>query len=239
MNKIDKEQIQNFLGSIPDNFAVLEQGVPPSVQKEYIDLSKRIIRRFKTKTILERSQNLFDQQTGVQVKKKILIELAHLGTVESYRTIEKFLRQVDKELNVWAVLALRECRMFLESDLLEEKKGFISTGLGGKDNKIRYCFVIRSKDGMSFQKKQQEIIQDQFKRTCAKLDSVLENISFQNNFLSASILVSMDVAVGDVIEHGIENCNKEEPYLKFHYYVTNVSPPTEKDIKEYLEEIRD
>jgi hypothetical protein len=49
----------------------------------------------------------------------------------------------------------------------------------------------------------------------------------------------MDVAVGDIIERGIENCNKEEPCLKFHYYVTNVSPPTEEDIQIYLKEIKD
>ena len=159
--------------------------------------------------------------------------------MESYRTIEGFLRQADKELEASAVLALRECRMLLECDLLEEEKGFISTGLGGKDNRIRYCFVIRSNAGIPFRKRQQDIIPDQFKRICAELDAVLENISFQKNYLSASVLVSMDVAVGDIIERGIENCNKEEPCLKFHYYVTNVSPPTEEDIQIYLKEIKD
>ena len=196
MSKMDKDQIRNFLDSIPNDFDVLEKEVSRAVQKEYIDLFKKFIQRDKPKTILERSQNLFDQQTGIQVKKRLLIELAHLGTVESYRIIERFLKQVDKKLEAWAVLALRECRMFMESDLLEEDKGFISTGLGGKDNRIRYCFVIRSNAGIPFRKRQQDIIQDQFKRTCAELDVVLENFSFQNNYLSASILVSMDVAVG-------------------------------------------
>ncbi len=230
---MDKEQIQDFLESIPNDFDVLEKAVPRSVQKEYIDLSKKFIRWDKPKTILGRSQNLFDQQTDIQVKKKILIELAHLGTVESYMAIERFLRQAEKKLEAWAVLALRECRMLLESDLLEEKKGFISTGLGGKDNRIRYCFVIGSNDGMSFRKRHRDIIHDQFKRACAGLDSVLEKIFFQKNYFNATILVSMSVAVGNLIERGIENCNKEEPCLEFHYYVTNVSPPTEKDIEEY------
>jgi hypothetical protein len=236
---MDKNQIQNFLESIPNDFNILDKGISQSVQKEYIDLSKKIIQRDNSKTILKRSQNLFKQQSGIQLKKRILIESAHLGTVESYRIIEKILKQEDKKLEAWAVLALRECRMFLESDLLEVKKGFISTGLGGKDNRIRYCFVVRSHASIPFRKRQQDIIQDQFKRICAELNAVLENISFQKNYLNASVLVSMDMAAGDVIERGIENCNKEEPCLKFYYYVTNVSPPTEKDIKEYLEEIRD
>ena len=134
-------------------------------------------------------------------------------------------------------MALRESRMLLESDLLEEEKGFISTGLGGRENRLRYCFVIRSNDGAPFHQRQMNIIQEQFKRTCEELEAELESLSFQKNYLIANALISMDVAIGNFIERGIETCNKEEPCLKFHYYVTNVRPPTTKDIQEYLKEI--
>ena len=81
------------------------------------------------------------------------------------------------------------------------------------------------------------IVQEQFKRTCEEFDAELEGLSFQKNYLKINTLISMDVAIGNFIERGIENCNKEEPCLKFHYYVTNVLPPTAKDIQEYLKEI--
>ena len=81
------------------------------------------------------------------------------------------------------------------------------------------------------------IIQEQFKRTCEELNAELENLSFQENYLIAIALISMEVAIGNFIERGIENCSKEEPCLKFHYYVTNVRPPMTKDIQEYLQEI--
>ena len=77
--------------------------------------------------------------------------------MEAYRTIEKFFKQTGQELNAWSALALRECRMLLENELLEEERGFISTGLGGKGKRIRYCFVISSYNGESFQKRQNEL----------------------------------------------------------------------------------
>jgi len=48
----------------------------------------------------------------------------------------------------------------------------------------------------------------------------------------------MDVAVGEVIEESISECNKMSEFLFPDYYVTNVKKPTPKEILEYLQEIR-
>jgi hypothetical protein len=47
----------------------------------------------------------------------------------------------------------------------------------------------------------------------------------------------MDIAVGDVIEEGIKECNKMDEFLYFHYYVTNIKKPTKEEISKYLGEI--
>lgn len=57
------------------------------------------------------------------------------------------------------------------------------------------------------------------------------------NYAMIKILVPMDVAVGTVIEEGISECNKKEPFLYFSYYVTNVKKPTSEEILPYLEEV--
>jgi len=58
--------------------------------------------------------------------------LAHLGTPESCRILEKYLKSPETNLRDWALLSQKECRMFLENVLLEEEGGFISTGLEGR-----------------------------------------------------------------------------------------------------------
>jgi len=47
----------------------------------------------------------------------------------------------------------------------------------------------------------------------------------------------MDVAVGEVIEQGISECNTISEFLFPDYYVTNVKKPTSEEISKYLEEI--
>jgi len=47
----------------------------------------------------------------------------------------------------------------------------------------------------------------------------------------------MDIAVGEVIEESISECNKMDEFLSHDYYVTNVKKPTQEEISKYLEEI--
>jgi hypothetical protein len=52
------------------------------------------------------------------------------------------------------------------------------------------------------------------------------------------MLIPMDIAVGEIIEEGISECNKIGEFLFLDYYVTNVGRPTHKEISNYLEEIK-
>ena len=186
---------------------------------------------------MKASEDLFNPDSPVADKKKILINLAHLGTVEAYRIIEKYVKDgVDKRLKEWAMLSLKECRMFLESNLTEESKGFVSTGLGGKGNKLRYYFVIGSNDAVPFSQRQKKIIEQEFASVCRKHYSLIEEIQFQKNYSLLKVLIPMDKAVGDVIEEGIKLCDGREDFLDVHYYVTNVKKPSKKDIEKYLRE---
>jgi hypothetical protein len=172
------------------------------------------------------------------MKKRTLILLAHFGTAESYKILEKYLKSSERTLRDWALLSLKECRMFLESALLEEEGGFISTGLGGKDNKLRYYFIVGSKGGLSFSETHRNTLNAWFETISQRYNSEIEEINFETNYAMIRILIPIDVAVGDVIEEGISQCNKMEEFLFFHYYVTNVKKPTNEEILQYLEEIR-
>ncbi len=82
---------------------------------------------------------------SLQVKKEILARLATIEKVECYRVIEAFLEIAEEDLHDWALLALNESRMLLESKILDENQVFISTGLGGKEEKLRYFVALMSR----------------------------------------------------------------------------------------------
>ncbi len=223
---------------ILNGFSLMEDAIDLSVQEEYFNFSKTInFNNVDYKEVLKESNKLFSENTPIELKKRILILLAHFGTVESYRILEMYLK-LSQDLRDWALLSLKECRMFLESSLLEEDGGFISTGLGGKDNKLRYYFIISSKEGLPFSKTHKNTLKRAFGTISHKYNSEIEEIDYETNYAMIKVLIPMDVAVGIFIEEGLRECNKIDGFLLFHYYVTNVNKPTNDEIFKYFEEIR-
>lgn len=222
-----------------DNFILIDEPINLSIQKEYITFSESIeFDNVDYKEVLTGSDELFNKHTPIESKKRILILLAHLGTPESYGILKKYSKSSEAELRDWTLLSLKECRMFLESVLLKHEGGLISTGLGGKDNKLRYYLIVSSKDGLPFSEHYRNTLKRGFETISHKYKSQIEEIDFETTYAMIGMLIPMDIAIGKVIEEGITECNKKREFLLSDYYVTNVEKPTQKEISNYLEEIR-
>jgi len=234
-SKDDRRRSKNVM----DNFSLIDEPIGLSAQKEYFSFSETIdFDNVDYKHILTESDRLFCKDTPIESKKKILILLAHLGTPESRRILEKYLRSSEAKLRDWALLSLKECRTFVESVLLKEEGGFISTGLGGKDNKLRYYFIVSSKDGLPFSESHRNTLNREFEIASRKHKSEIEEIDFEVTYAMIGVLVPMEIAVGEIIEEGLGECNNIGEFLSLDYYVTNVGKPTYEEISDYLEEIR-
>ena len=158
-----------------------------------------------------------------------MVRLAEIGDVKSYRKIEEIIqKRANPELIEFAYVALKFARINLENQLSDEPIGFISSGLGGKGNKLRYYFVIKSAENISQEREQR--IQDQLKLICLKSDSEFETIENFGNYVLIKILVSIDFAIGNVIEQLIEKCN----FADKEYFCTNVEKPTNELIEKWI-----
>ena len=236
--KRDKDNLEKSKNDL-DSFTLIDEAIDLSIQEEYFSFSETIdFDNVDYEEVLTESDKLFDKHTPIELKKRILILLAHLGTAESCRIVEKYLMISEGNLRDWALLSLKECRAFLESVLLHEESGSISTGLGGKENKLRYYFIVSSKDGLPFSETHRDTLKRGFETISHKYKSEIEEINFEATYVMIGILIPMDVAVGEVIEEGISECNKMSEFLFPDYYVTNVKKPTPEEISKYLEEIK-
>ena len=177
---------------------------------------------------------LFSLNTSFENKKEALAILAHQGTLEAYKNIERFLETKEKSLEVWAVLALQECRMFLESSLSDRIGGILMTGLGGENNRLRYFVIIRSRNDATLTSTQNETIKLRFSYICSKFDSRIEEIQAHQYYVTMKVLIPMDVAVAEIIEGGIAECAAFGDFLDENYYVTNAGIPSETEILHYL-----
>jgi hypothetical protein len=238
MNDIKRKDDRGNSKNVLDSFILIDEPIDLSIQEEYLSFSETIdFDNVGYEEVLMESDRLFDKHTPIELKKRILILLAHLKSPESCRRLEKYLKVSDRNLRDWALLSLKECRTFLESVLLQEEEGFISTGLGGKDNRLRYYFIVSSKGGLPFSETQRNTLKRGFETVSLKYKSEIEEINFEATYGMIGILIPMDAAVGEVIEGGISECNKMGEFLFPDYYVTNVKKPTPEEISMYLDEI--
>jgi len=236
----DKEKdIKEFLDNIPDTFDILEEGIDIQIQKEYIEYSHSFDNGELTETeTIMLGKILFLPTAQIDAKKKVLAMLAHLGTITAFRLIEKYYKHPDNEIKQWTALALQECKMFLESELMDEGKVFISSGLGGLKDKLRYYLLVLPLLNRTFTTEQKEIIKEEFNYVSKVLNCLIESNYISDRYIGFTVLVPMDVAVGTFIESGIEKCNKNGDNVLEHYYVTNQNIPDEAEIKEIIKIIR-
>ena len=132
MDENDLKKIQEAIDSLPENFSILEEQIDVDLQMEYFELARSTREEDEIEGLIKTAPDLlYSEESTFELKKKTLVGLAGIDDVEAFRIIEKFHKESSEELKSWAVLALQESRMVLQSSLLEEQQVFISTGLGG------------------------------------------------------------------------------------------------------------
>ncbi|WP_373520808.1 hypothetical protein, partial [Aquiflexum sp.] len=198
--KDNPEDLQNFLDGIPDKFDILEEGVDLQTQKEYLDYSHSFdLGELTEAETINLGNILCDSRTEIEGKKKAMTLLAHLGTITAYRQIERYYLHPDNDLRKWAVMALQECRMLLESMLTDENTGFIISGLGGQKDKLRFYFLMLPVSDKPFTTAQKNIIKEQVNLVAKDLNCIVETVDPADKFVGLTVLVPMDVAVGTFI----------------------------------------
>jgi len=213
----ERNEIRRILDSIPEELRVIEDKINQSAIEEFYDLSVRVDSHEKE-----------DKNTQSSNKEK-LVRLAKTGDVKSYRRIEEIIQETENsELEEFAYVALKFARINLEDQLSDEPIGFISSGLGGKGNKLRYYFVIKSTEKISEEREQ--IIQDELRLICLNSDSEFETIENFGNYVLVKVLVSIDFAIGNVIEGLINRCN----FADKEYFCTNIEKPTNELIEKWI-----
>lgn len=229
------EKIQEILGGMQGNLKVLEQQIDMDLQVEYYECSLKMKEEKDDEWGMDHAKYLYEPGYSTQVKREILARLASIDKVESYRYIETFLDQAGEELHDWAVLALNENRMLLESRFLDESQVFISTGLGGKDERLRYFVALVSRSKLDLDVTQQKVIKNEFDFILKKFGAEIEEIHFSEHISTILLLLPMDLSLTEVIQEAIDECNKYGDFLNADFIVTNVKTLSFREIKDFLE----
>lgn len=227
-------KIREILGGASENFSIIEHQVDVRVQMEYFEFSRNHPPADDQEKVLERESQLYSADIDISEKKSLLVSLAAIDKPEAYRAIQRYLPNASAELKDWTAMALQESRMLLESRLLDEQQVFISTGLGGRESKLRYFVVIFSISKVEFTQTQKDLIDSEFRFTLKKFESEVEEISFYEHHASILALVPLDVPVKDPFDASIDECNSLAEFIQSGYIITNVKKLNHEEIDEIL-----
>ncbi|MFW5831257.1 MAG: hypothetical protein ACOC1J_00285 [Prolixibacteraceae bacterium] len=229
--------IQKALEDLPGNFNILEDKIDIAVQMKYFEFSRKLRKKNNLEEFFENREELFSPETDRKRKKEILAALAAYDDVQAYRTIENFAEEPDHDLHEWAVLALQESKMLMQSSLLDEQQVFISTGLGGKGQKLRYCVVFINKEReQMLTRTQQKLVKDELIFALKNEEGEFEVISFFEGFSTSLVLLPLKTDLKMLFRSVIDECNQYGNFLQEDMIVTNVKDLSRGEIIQLLNE---
>jgi len=229
------EKIEELFGKNPGNVNILDREIDVDTQMEYFEYSRKVASEFDEYWAIDHSDYLQDETYPVELKKRILARLATIERVECYRMIESYLSNPDEELIDWASLSLYESKMHLEGEFLGENQIFISTGLGGKDNKLRYFVVLIARNNENLNDIQKKVIKSEFGYSLKKYDAEIEHISFSDYLSTITLLLPIQFPIKQVFGEAVDMCNIYGDFLRESFIVTNVKTLSFDEIKDFIE----
>ena len=230
------DKLKRMIEEDPDNVSILEEVIDVNLQMKYFKVSVKAKKDLDVDGVLSMKDNLFDTEMPLKDKKKLMAQLASVNKVEAFRTLEQYSLSPDKELRAWSVLALQESRMLIHAVLLDKSPVFISTGLGGRSNKLRYFVVFVTRNGESFTPVQQSLVTGELEFIGKKYQAEIEEVKFHPNYATAVMLIPLRESVKDLLTSVINSCNEYGEFLFPSFMVTNVKRLSHKDIHKAIKE---
>lgn len=232
------EDISQLLAMAGTNLNILEEEVDIAVQKQYFATQETMSKSPEDyqkicKQYIENINDLFDEAIDEEVKKRMLVVLATVDDVSIYRAIENFSKQ-DTPLQKWAVIALQQSRMLIQSTLLDDPGVFISTGLGGQGSLLRYFCVFVNRNKGKLEEFQRNVIKNEMEAAIVPLKGTIEQIEFSDAYTTLLILLPIDTDLQPLFTTIIDECNQYGNFLHENMIITNVKKLDSSEIHTIL-----
>jgi hypothetical protein len=232
------ERFRESFNKMEGHFHILEQRVPVELQMEYFKYSGRMRRNnilMTEENFNTYKQNLSDSEATTDTKRHALSALAVSNEVRAYRVLEEYIQHPEPSVTNWAYMALMESRISLESELSEEKQIYISTGLGGKGEKLRFYALFLASENKCFELYQRKVIEREFVYYLTKENCEIERLIIKDVYVELLFLISVHIDLKAVLDNMVTECNQYGNFLSGVFTITNVKELSAEEITEIIE----
>ncbi|GHU71219.1 hypothetical protein FACS189413_12660 [Bacteroidia bacterium] len=220
---------------IKGNVHVLDTVVPVEKQMEYFHYSELVRRNLKNESIDDLIEDLQREDVPLSDQKYMLSVLAISGDVKAFRAIEAYSRgNYDPALTDWVAMSILQARITLDSEFSDERQVFISSGLGGKGDKLRFYAFFQSEKLIPFTDYQRNLITQEFSYSIKKYQGEVEEIKIEKNYFSILFLINLQEDIRKMMESALNECNEYGDFIHSSFVITNVKCFDEYDIEREL-----
>jgi len=189
-NKTDKKS---------DNIIVLEDRINAQSFFDFLEVQSSFKNhKINEKLFLKNIKEIENKGTPIIRKKAFLSLLSQIKKVEIYRFLENFAKKADPDIKDWALLAYAESNAQLRKFLTNEDAIVIVSGLGGKNNKVRFFTLFYDENKKNLDQGQINLIKTELKYLLEKYNFELEEFKHKDFWFSFTSLFSLD---NEEIEH--------------------------------------
>ncbi|GHT54184.1 hypothetical protein FACS189446_3280 [Bacteroidia bacterium] len=223
--------LQQSLGGLKGQLHFLETNVPVEKQMDYFRYSENVRNDSRPTSVEEQIEILLSPESSPKEIKHALTYLAISGDIKAYRTLESYNKEHSDD---WAEMSLLQAKITLESDLSDEKQIFISTGLGGKGEKLRFSAFFKSNRLRPFSNYQRDLIEKEMPYSIEQHGGEVEEIKMAENYFTILFLVHINVDIKHMFESVVNECNQYGDFINSSFIITNVKAFSEEEIRKEL-----
>ncbi|MDR2138470.1 MAG: hypothetical protein LBP50_02830 [Tannerella sp.] len=234
-------RFQEFLQEKGDgNFYILEQQVPIKVQTDYFEYSNQLRKsppRLDETDCEAYLARLRLPDTPEEQKRKLLASLAVSGQAKAYGILKQYAEECDPALSDWAYLALMESRIVLETELSDGKQIYISTGMGGEGQRLRFFILLAASSDVPFLPYQRQMIEQESAYFLSGENGKIESLTIREKHVELLVLLPIQVDLNRLLGKLIRECNQYGNFLSKNMMITNVRVFDEEEITKFLQQI--
>jgi hypothetical protein len=229
------DNIEGVINNIPENFKILEETIDIDVQKEFFESTKNLTIDPENDILSVMILKLDQPETSDEECKLLLQKIALIDSVEAYRAIEAYSKHPRSPLKEWSVLSLQQSKMVLQCSLLDEQQVFISTGLGGKIDKLRYYLIFPFNPSVKkINKIQKETLIKELEFFLSNYNGETEYTEFDKKYASAMTLIPLKAPIQEIIRDVLNECNQYGNFLSPDIMITNMKKLSRDEIMKII-----
>lgn len=228
-------KLKEIVGEGDTNYSILQERIDVDTQLNFFEVSSHLKEKMTySKDLLKEGEKLFKKKVSIKDKKELLIKLSLLGEIEAYYIIKDFRESASGELLDWAVLASYQSRIRLTGKYMDEQQVFISTGLGGKGNMLRYFVVFKHNNHVRFSELESKVVKSEIEFVLNRNRSICEKINYESQYIKIYALIPFVTSAKELFQKIIQNCNQLGKFISDNFVITNIKEISDKDLEQYF-----